>query len=532
MNITLNIILDRLSKFQIESHLSAVSDKRFDSVELLPMSLATNLFSDRLYFCRLSLAIMIPHVNRENVTIVCLRDRIKDRDETDDMMNGIIVVNENFSFEQMFSYVQNIFTELNCWYLNAQEALIKNRSLQDIIDLSEPILGNYVQITDSSFNLLGYTRNTECDEELTIQTRKLGYHPESTIKLFNKFHRIELWEKTTGILINNNCDMCKYPLISKIFKYNNTYFAHAVMTCNNFPATQGMVELFEMFTDLIAVYVEKEWESTNNCHHTYDAFLSDLYEGRITRHDIAEERSRHVGIPLKGCYCLTLCSHDEGGKISLNNVMQDIFAFRPKDRAINLCGRLAVLSPLSGKDISEQVAQLRAYMETVMEKYDLRCGLSAVFNDLMDAPQAIKQAERALSYSGRTAGAAILPVLDGALNGLQNRAVSFDDSFFYILLGNSPENKSIWRSSVYYEALRTLRDYDQKHNVNNLTLLYVYLIYESRPTDTANALFMSRNNVVYRVDRIQEMLNMDLKNASIRFKLLISYVLMQLYGLD
>lgn len=532
MNISLNIILDRLSKYNIEPHLALPSDKSFDSVVLLPMSPTSTLDSRKLYFCRLSLAMLLPYRLRENATMLCLRDRIKDDTETDDMMQGIVIINENISYEQVFSSVQEVFCELTQWYLTAQEALIQNRPLQDLVDLSETILGNYVQITDSSFNLLAYTRNTECDEEITIQARKLGYHPESTIKQFAKYHRTELWEKTTGLLINNDCDMCKYPLISKIFKYSNTYFAHAVMTCNHHPATKGMTELFELFTELLAVHVEKEWESTNNCHHTYDAFLIDLYEGRVTRRDIAEERSRHVGIPLDGGYCLTLSSHDEGGRVALSNVIQDITALRPKDRVTNFHGRIAVLSQLPERDFMEHFTQLQNDMASVMEKYDLRCGMSAIFNDLLEAPNAVVQAEHALSYSGRTPGTAALPVFPNALNGLQHRAVSFEESFFYILLGHSPENKTIWRGSVYYAALKKLHDYDQQHNVNNLSLLYVYLICESRPTDTANALFMSRNNVVYRIDRIQEMLNMDLKSASVRFKLMTSYVMMQLYGLD
>lgn len=532
LNISLNIILDQLSKFHLEPHLSLPSKREFSCAELLPAAMNADLRSDKLYFGWLSQALPIPASMRKDATIFCLRDRIADSTETDEAMNGIVVIHEEIDYELMFSHVQNIFCDISQWYLNAQDALIKNRPLQDIVDLSEALLKNYVQITDSSFNLLAYTRHIDCDEEITVLAREFGYHPESTVKLFSKYHRPDVWDKASGTLVNDRCDMCKYPLLSRIFKYSNTYFAHAVMTCNNFPATQGRIELFEMFTDLIGVYVEKEWVSTNNCHHTYDAFLTDLYEGRITRHDIAQERSRHLGISLTGSYCIVLTSRDESGKISLRTLMQDISTLRPKDKLTKFRDRLAVLCQLSGPDQLEQLEQIQSDMESVMEKYDLRCGISAVFTELMRAPQAITQAYHTLACSGRTPGAAALPSLSSAPNGLERRAVSFEDSFIYILLGHDPNNKTIWQSSAYYDALKTLQEYDRQHNVNNFSLLYIYLICESRPTDTANALFMSRNNVVYRIERIQEMLQMDLKNAAVRFKLLMSYVLMQLYGLD
>ena len=191
-----------------------------------------------------------------------------------------------------------------------------------------------------------------------------------------------------------------------------------------------------------------------------------------------------------------------------------------------------ILSLFSPKRFLEQFQKERADLESLMERFDLRCGMSAIFTDLLCAEQAIHQARQALTYSGRTLGAELIPMLEGGLNSLQKRVISFEDSFFYILLGNDPDNKAIWQGSVYYEALKALRQYDQQHNQNNLHLLYVFLICESRPTETGKILHMSRNNVVYRIGRIGDMLKMDLSSASVRFKLMISYTLAQPYGLE
>lgn len=531
MEISLNIILDRLSDYRIETHLPLPSKQKFDRVELFPQKPA-ELRSDRLYLSRLSQVISLPAECRREAVFLCLRDRIHDASETEESLAGTVIVNENLSYEFLFAFVQSIFFEIGSWYIEAQEAIIQNRSLQDLIDLSETILKNYVQITDSSFKLLGYSRHTECDEEITVLARQHGYHPEKTVETFRKNHRMEIWDKTTGLLVNDDHTFLKYTTISKVFKFSNTYFAHAVMSCNHVPCTEGTIELFTLFTDILSVYIEKEWENTNNWHHIYDPFLTDIYEGSLTRRDVAEERARHVGIPLQGKFSLSLTSPEESGKYALGKIAQEISAARPNDRVTLWRGRVAILSVYSPKRFVDQFQQARTDLESVMERFDLRCGMSAIFDDLLGAEQAIRQARQALSYSGRTLGAELIPRIDGGLNSLQQRVISFEDSFSYILLGNDPNNKALWQSSVYYKALKEIRLYDQQHNLNNLQLLYVYLICESRPTDTGNLLHMSRNNVVYRVGRIEEMLRLDLRSAAVRFKLLISYTLMQLYGLD
>jgi DNA-binding PucR family transcriptional regulator len=43
---------------------------------------------------------------------------------------------------------------------------------------------------------------------------------------------------------------------------------------------------------------------------------------------------------------------------------------------------------------------------------------------------------------------------------------------------------------------------------------------------------MHRNNVTYHVSRIQEMLGLDLEDSTLRYLLLVSYSLLELYGFD
>ena len=531
MQISLNIILDKLSGYRMETHLPLPSDRKFNREEILP-AVTAEMNSNRLYLGRLSQVIALPAENRKDNVFICLRDRIRDDGETEEIMQNTIVVNENISFESLIALVQDVFYEIESWHEAVQKALIQNQSLQDLMDLSESVLQNYIQITDSSFKLLAYTRNIACDEEVTVLARKYGYHPEKTVEQFRKNRRMEAWSKANGLLVNDDHTFLKYTTVSKIFRFSNTYFAHVVMTCNNRPATAGTKDLFLIFIDILSVFIEKEWNNTNNWHHIYDPFLMDIYEGNVTSRDVAEERARHVGLPLNGCFCLSLTLPEESGKYSLGQIAQEIAAVRPNDRITLFNGRVVILSLFSEKNFPEQFGQTRTDLESIMERFDLRCGMSAIFKDLLLAQRAVQQARQALAYSGRNQDTELIPALEGGLSNLQKRVAFFEDNFFYILLGNNPDNQAIWQGSVYYKALNILQQYDKQHNQNNLELLYVYLINECRPTDTGNILHMSRNNVVYRIGRIGEMLKLDLNSASVRFKLMISFILAQMYGLE
>lgn len=530
MEISVNILLDRLAQFSLENHVTLPTNRRVSRAEL-PRNPFESFSEDSIYVSTLTQVLSIPKQERKEILFICLRDRAADPSEKEEMMNGIIVIDDDISFENLFACVQDIFYQFEKWQRNAQETIIKNGSLQDIIDLSEEIIQNYVQITDSSFKLLGYTKGIDCDEEITILARKHGFHPESTIKKFNKYQRIRLWEKSDGIIVNTEHNLCTRDIVSKVFRFGNTYFAHAAMVCNNAPLSDGTIDVFSMFMDIIGVFIEKDWQNTNDCHHIYDSFLQDLFEGVMTRRENIEERARYVGVPTEGAFCLSLTSVEESGRYPISLVAKDIIKLRPDDRVVIMNGRVAVLSIFSQKNNSEQFLKLRKDLEPIMKQYGLRCGISEAFDDLTAAHRAMQQALQALSWSGKTIGME-LPYLEGSGRGVDCRVVTFDDSFFYILLGQSDENRDTWKGSVYYKALKMLADYDSQHNMNNLILLYVYLVCESRAAEAGNLLHMSRNNIVYRIDRISQMIGMDLKAPAVRAKLLISYIMLQLYGLD
>ena len=61
--------------------------------------------------------------------------------------------------------------------------------------------------------------------------------------------------------------------------------------------------------------------------------------------------------------------------------------------------------------------------------------------------------------------------------------------------------------------LRRLQEYDQAHSTALLHTLCVYLLQEQNLHATARQLFIHRNTLVYRLQRIRTLLQLDLDDA-------------------
>ena len=61
-------------------------------------------------------------------------------------------------------------------------------------------------------------------------------------------------------------------------------------------------------------------------------------------------------------------------------------------------------------------------------------------------------------------------------------------------------------------------------------MLYVYLISERNIALTARRVHMHRNGVLYRIQKIQYTLGLDLDSADVRLRLLLSFKILDMKG--
>lgn len=120
------------------------------------------------------------------------------------------------------------------------------------------------------------------------------------MQLFRQNHRFEVWNNAQSLLINDSKTMSQYILVNKVFRFRNTYFTHVVMVCDHHPLSDGLLELFTILTDILAIYAERNWKDKNALSHNYDKFFQDLLTGSLTSPMDIMERAQYLGLRTAG----------------------------------------------------------------------------------------------------------------------------------------------------------------------------------------------------------------------------------------
>ena len=75
---------------------------------------------------------------------------------------------------------------------------------------------------------------------------------------------------------------------------------------------------------------------------------------------------------------------------------------------------------------------------------------------------------------------------------------------------------------LIHPSIVEISRYDLKHNDNLLDVLYYYLLYDRNLVKTANKLYMHRNTVVNKVNKLTRIVDSDLKNGELQQRLMFS----------
>ncbi len=166
-----------------------------------------------------------------------------------------------------------------------------------------------------------------------------------------------------------------------------------------------------------------------------------------------------------------------------------------------------VFSNYSEKEMRE--IMLKMIMLLRMKEYQFYVGSSINHSDVEQLTNAYVQAKKVVNLSER--------------NGWENQLVQYRELDVYQLLLAIDDKNTM---KQYYDAkLGVLEKHDQNNGSDYLEFLKVYLNSNCNINDTADKLFIHRNTVVYKIKKINELLDCDLSELEVRVKLFLAIML-------
>ncbi|UCG23954.1 MAG: helix-turn-helix domain-containing protein [Chloroflexota bacterium] len=158
----------------------------------------------------------------------------------------------------------------------------------------------------------------------------------------------------------------------------------------------------------------------------------------------------------------------------------------------------------------ELARRLREHLRVEFPKSRLLAGLSGPADGLAEWPLVYQQAVQAMRLAGRLHA---------------DSTVTFDSLGIYQLLVQLEDEPSARRFSD--QIVGPLATYDKRHRSSLMQTIIAYFHHHGNVSQTADALYVHRNTLSYRLDRIQDLTGQNLENPDERLALQLALKLWQ-----
>ena len=418
-----------------------------------------------------------------------------------------IWIQENVSELLLLDRVQNIFDMHNQWCTLVRDELLKQRPFTEVVPLLSLVTVSPFYYADASMRTLAIKE----DETLYASSSswrmqsEVGRHPVEILARFvssgelsevNTRHDAWLFDSTTF----------HTPFVSKTIFCQGDVFGHLFLV-ETYPGQSTFdIEILEAFGNMLESHLNLSSMTYSSSGRPFEPMLIS----QIENHASSKEETEYL---LK----LLSWSADEQYRIA-------VFKCKDPDQTFADC------------DVSAEVQAIEDNFVAVKAFYHNDAIVCVINNS---RPESHFVEDLILHFCERFGWKAALSNASysfSSLHSLYRRAIvtfdigcqyspgsilyHFDD--FHLLLIFSAITQSGYSDFLVHDDLLALIKYDEANDSEMVSTMKTYLEYERNSSRTAEAMYLHRNSISYRIDKIKSLVKSDLDDPENRLMLLLS----------
>lgn len=380
------------------------------------------------------------------------------------------------------------------------EKALEGRSIVYLINTAASILGNALILVDIKGNILAYSTNYEIVDPLWMENIKRGSYTDDFIDKLHSSTDLRRWSKK-----GSESHFITFPgdkqrkLVSRITREGHLAGA-LVMVEHHTPINPLHTLLLPKISKLLFNIFSKDQTSVEASKAFYTTLLNNLLDEKdsfdtteilsILKDYFTEEMyviaARFIH-PVKNRYLKHIVN------MELNQIFPSGYILRHKGYMVDL------VPNISHGD--------RDKLKKLAKKENIIIGISWPFTNISKLKGHLDQAIASIKFAQTFQ--------------MKERVIDYTYVSFYDLLQKHKGKIDLKQFS--HPALKVLREYDKRNNAELYKTLRIYLECNNNIQQTANKLFIHRNSLIYRLNRIKEITGLDIENYNVAHSLIDSY---------
>ncbi|AKN33756.1 PucR family transcriptional regulator [Clostridium carboxidivorans P7] len=390
-------------------------------------------------------------------------------------------------------------------------SLFTENSIDGILNIGENFLGNPIFILDTSYRIIARSNLAKLDNSSIETHNGESYLLLDIVQLMQKNKCIDNIYNSDNAFFHNSDEI----LIFCSIRINNITVGYISVLQSKRKFNAEDLELTNVLSKVLSIQLQKENLFISNSGLDEEYYLTDLLINRIDNVEYITERLQYINfnlyenfiilsIPFKQKY--KDYRHNFGLKElikKIKTILGNCISTYYKDRIIFLISN-------EHKDVIND--SLKQTLLEFLKLNNLRCGISMVFENLLDIQDFFYQSIYALELSS-------CMKIDNTINYFEDYIEYY---LFNMSMGTTNDFYKINLLTLVHPWIKKLIKFDDQNKTDLFKTLKTYIENNRNANDTSIQLNIHRSTFFYRFNKIQSVLNTSLGNNYDIFKLELS----------
>lgn len=490
------ILKDIISRLENLCHIEVISDVleqeiiEVQFIDFKQESYSSNIlyFSNNMQDC-------------ENLPQQCVFSASVPLENVDKTSRNIAVVADSdfgFVFYSAFQLVNG--SHKDDYYESMMSTLERVRDVDTLIDIASQTFGASLVFIDREFRILSYSTQIPVTDKLWIRNIEQGFCDYEFIQAVRSLKSVQMADSTMTP-IEVSCPSSPFRKFSSRVYCHDIWIGFLIVIEGYDSYRPEHVEMLRILSGVLGYAVMKYAPSYLYMTSDYHRFLYNLMIGADMSN--LPDAYTHLTFPtvLQVAYCKATgdgSSFPREGDLSetMTMALPGCHVIAQRDNA----------AIVWSSEITHKVGNIYSLFP---EQCRVKIGVSLPFRDIGSLKAHYQEAIDAFEIGS---------LLDPDLH-----IYTFEDYGIYDMFRKVSDHDDL--SRYLHPALPKLAEYDRENGANLALTLHTYLKHSCSTTETARALYLHRNSVIYRLRRIEELCDIDLNDTDTRFRLRLSYAI-------
>lgn len=411
------------------------------------------------------------------------------------------IIQPIFSSKDMNEYNENVIT--------LTEIFLNHDGVGTLMKAASSMFGNPLVLLDTAYKLISHYAASPVNESFWEYLITYGHASEEQIMLFEtKDIMRNCYESDNPVIINGIKDKISTSLVCKILINHNIVGGFGIIQANKQISTAD-AKLAFFFSRLLGEELERSEDFHPSDGFIFEQLLYDLLSITPETRTSLEKRIRVFDYHANNKYYAFSIPLDLSQSVSGDYMRNKIREMFPQNHVLFLREKLMIY--IIADMNKEQFGFFLKTISSFLHKRNLQCGVSEPFLSLIEFQSNSHCAKCALDIGKKIHPDKVIYLFD-----------NYRIYSFFLESSSSFNIKSYCDQNIYI-----LIEYDSQKGTELFQSLYAYLVNKGNIKLAAEQLFIHRNTLDYRIEKIISLTGWNLNDNSTFFNLLFTCELLE-----